>query len=385
MKIGVPKEIHPGETRVALVPSSVGDIKKRGHDVIVETGAGAASVITDEQYQKAGATITATARGVFEEADIIFKVQPPRESPETGKHEADMIKKGGALIGYLAPFSNLETIRKLAERRITAFSMEFIPRTTRAQSMDSLSSMATLAGYKAVMIAADHLKRIFPMMTTAAGSIAPATVVVLGAGVAGLQAIATAKRLGARVEAFDPRAEVKEQIESVGGTFIPMETAEEVETAGGYAKEQSEDFLRREREAIASKLPKADVVITTAQVFGKEPPVLITDEMVKLMPKGAIIVDLAAEGGGNCGLTKADEVVAKYDVTVYGITNLPAKLPANASQMYSKNVATLFLHLYADPEKSPDFEDEITSGACLTAGGEIRNVMIKRLAEGKES
>lgn len=384
MKIGVPKEIYTGETRVALVPASILELKKRGHEVIVEAGAGAASVIADEKYEAAGAVVAGSAREVFESADIIFKVQSLRENG-AGTHEAEMIKKGGAYIGYLAPLTNLDTVRTLAKNEITAFSMEYIPRTTRAQSMDSLSSMATLAGYKAVMIAADHLKRIFPMLTTAAGTIAPATVVVLGAGVAGLQAIATAKRLGARVEAFDPRSEVKEQIESVGGSFIPMEIVEEVQTAGGYAKEQSDDFLRREREAIASRLVKADVVITTAAVFGGVPPVLITEDMVKLMPPGAIIVDLAAEGGGNCELTRADEVVLKHEVTIYGITNLPAKLPANASQMYSKNITTLFLHLYADPEKGLDFDDEITGGACITAGGEIRNEKIKGLAEGKES
>jgi len=381
LKIGVPKEIYAGETRVALVPTSISKLKEKGHEVIVQTGAGADSVIKDEQYEKAGASIVGSATDVFERADVIFKVQPPDVNPETGSHEVEMIQKDGIYIGYMAPFKDPDNVSKLAKRGVTTFAMEFIPRTTLAQSMDSLSSMATLAGYKAVMMAADNLKRIFPMMTTAAGSIAPATVVVLGAGVAGLQAIATAKRLGAKVEAFDPRAEVKEQIESVGGKFIPMEIVEEVQTAGGYAKEQSEDFLRREQEAIAGRLSRADVVITTAQIFGKAAPVLITEEMVKMMPQGAIIVDLAAEGGGNCELTVADEVVTRHDVSIYGETNLPAKLPTNASQMYSKNITTLFLHLYSDPEGTLNFEDEITNGACVAANGEIRNELIKGLVK----
>ncbi len=375
MKIGIPKETLARETRVALAPSAVPGLIKKKHEVIVETGAGAASFLADDDYVKAGASVVPSAREMYDAVDIVFKVQPP------DKDEVELLREGTAFIGFLAPFNNLETIRRLKQRKITGFSMEFMPRITRAQSMDALSSMATLAGYRAVLTAADRLSRMFPLLTTAAGTIAPSTVLVLGAGVAGLQAIATAKRLGARVEAFDPRPVVKEQVESIGAVFIPMETAEDAQTAGGYAKELGDDFLRREREAIAGRLPKCDVVITTAQVFGKRAPVLITEDMVKLMPRGAVIVDLAAEQGGNCELTKAGEVVEKHGVTVHGAVNLPATLPINASQMYSKNVVTLFDHLYKDPEKGLDFEDEITRGACLTHAGEIRNDLVRQSVE----
>ena len=381
MKIGIPKETLSGETRVALAHSAVPGLIKRKHEVIVESGAGAASFLTDEDYVKAGATVVQSAQELYGAADIVFKVQPPGVEPASGKPEVELLREGTAFIGFLAPFNNIETMRALKARKITGFSMEFVPRITRAQSMDALSSMATLSGYKAVLIAADRLFRMFPLLTTAAGTIAPSTVLVLGAGVAGLQAIATAKRLGARVEAFDPRPVVKEQVESLGAVFIPMETAEDAQTAGGYAKELGDDFLRREQEAIAGRLPKCDVVITTAQIFGKRAPVLITEDMVKLMPRGAVIVDLAAEQGGNCALTRAGEVVEKHGVAIHGAVNLPATLPINASQMYSKNVVTLFDHLYKDPEKGLDFEDEITRGACLTHAGEIRNELVRQAVE----
>jgi len=379
MRIGVPKEVVHGEMRVAFVPSAVAQVKKKGHEVIIESSAGLGSMFSDDHYEKAGATIVKSAKDVYAQAEIIFKVQPPVVHPATGKNEAELVREGTSYIGYLAPFTGAEAIRILAVRKITSFAMEFIPRITRAQSMDSLSSMATLAGYKAVIIAADHLPRMFPLLMTAAGSISPATVLVLGAGVAGLQAIATAKRLGAKVEAFDPRIAVKEQIESLGATFIPMDISEDASTAGGYAKEQSVEFLRKEQEAIAARLPKADVVITTAQIFGKKPPILITEEMVKLMPPGSVIVDLAAEQGGNCELTRSNEVVQKYGVSIHGAVNLPSKVPINASQMYTKNLVTLFLYLFSDPLKGLDFEDEIVKGACLTHNGQIRNETVKQL------
>lgn len=378
MRIGIPKEVVQGEKRVAFVPAAVAQVKKKNHEVIIESGAGLESMFSDDLYVKAGATVVKNARELYNIAEIIFKVQPPSIHPDTKKNEAEMVPEGSAYIGYLSPFTHADVIRTLAGRKVTSFAMEFIPRITRAQSMDSLSSMATLAGYKAVLIAADNLPRIFPLLMTAAGSISPATVVVLGAGVAGLQAIATAKRLGAKVEAFDPRSAVKEQIESLGATFIPMEIHEDMSTTGGYAKEQSDDFLRKEQEAIASRLAKADVVITTAQIFGKKPPVLITDDMLKLMPPGSIIVDLTAEQGGNCEWTRPNEVVKKYGVSIHGVVNLPSTIPVNASQMYTKNLITLFLHLYADPAKGPDFEDEIVKGACMTHGGEIRNELVKK-------
>ncbi len=379
MRIGVPKEVVNGEMRVAFVPSGVAQVKKKGHEVIIESTAGLGSMFSDDVYEKAGATVVKSATDTYAQAEIIFKVQPPVVHPITGMNEAEMVREGTAYIGYLAPFTGADAIRILAARKISSFAMEFIPRITRAQSMDSLSSMATLAGYKAVIIAANHLPRIFPLLMTAAGSISPATVVVLGAGVAGLQAIATAKRLGAKVEAFDPRTAVKEQIESLGAAFIPMGKIEDASTAGGYAKEQTAEFLRKEQEAIAARLSKADVVITTAQIFGKKPPILITEEMVKLMPPGSIIIDLAAEQGGNCDLTRSNEVVQKYGVSIHGVVNLPARVPVNASQMYTKNLVTLFLHLYSDPAKGLDFEDEIVKGACLTYNGEIRNEMVKKL------
>ena len=381
MKIGIPRETVAGETRVALAPSAIPGLIKKKHEIVVESGAGAASFFSDDDYAKAGATVLHSAQEVYGAADIVFKVQPPGTHPGSGKKEAELLREGSAYIGFLAPFGNPETMRTLKQRKITGFAMEFVPRITRAQSMDALSSMATLAGYKAVLIAAERLCRMFPLLTTAAGTVAPSTVLVLGAGVAGLQAIATAKRLGARVEAFDPRPVVKEQVESLGAVFIPMETAADAQTAGGYAKEMDDDFLRREREAIAGRLPKCDVVITTAQVFGKRAPVLITEDMVRLMPQGAVIVDLAAEQGGNCELTRAGEVVERHGVAVHGAVNLPATLPINASQMYTKNVVTLFDHLYKDPEKGLNFEDEITRGACLTHGGEIRNDQVRQAVE----
>jgi len=381
VRIGVPREIRKGETRVALAPASIPVLRKKNHEVYVETGAGTASLMPDEEYEKAGATVMRTAQEVYEAAQTVLKVQSPGPHPGAGRHEAEMLREGTALIGFLAPFTNSEAIRILAQRRITSFSMEFIPRITRAQSMDALSAMATLAGYKAVIIAADRLPRLFPLLTTAAGTIAPATVLVLGAGVAGLQAVATAKRLGARVEAFDPRPAVKEQVESLGAVFVPMETLEDAQTAGGYAKEQSEEFLDRERDTIAARLPKCNVVVTTAQVFGKRAPLLITEDMMKLMPRGAVIVDLAAEQGGNCALTRANEWVEQHGVTLYGPTNLPATVPINASQMYSKTVVTLFEHLYKDPSKRLDFEDEITRSACLTHDGRIRNDLVRQAVD----
>jgi H+-translocating NAD(P) transhydrogenase subunit alpha len=380
MVIGVVKEIYEGETRVAIHPSSIAGLKKKKHEVIVETGAGLGSFITDAHYEKDGATIMNTAEEVYGKADIVIKVQPPMPHP-SGKHEAEMLVEGKALISYLAPFSNQDVVKTLAKRNITAFAMEFIPRITRAQSMDSLSSMATLAGYKAVIIAADNSSRMFPMLMTAAGTVPPATVLVLGAGVAGLQAIATAKRLGAKIEAFDPRPVVKEQIESLGATFIAMEITEDVSTAGGYAKEASDDFLRKEQETIAARLPRVDVVICTAQIFGKKAPILITEEMMKLMPKGAVIVDLAAEQGGNCEATRLNERVEEHGVLVFGPKNIPNTLPLNASMMYSKNVVTLLGALYSD-STAPNFEDEVTVGACITHGGEVKNEMVKKAIGG---
>lgn len=375
MLIGVPKEIAPGETRVALIPAGVPVLTKMGHEIWVESGAGTASFFSDQQYTEQGAKIVKDTGRLYKESDVILKVQPPQDHPVLKKPESELTGEKATWLSFLAPLDNRSAIESLAGRQITSFAMEFVPRISRAQSMDALSSMATLAGYRAVLIGAGRLGKIFPLMMTAAGTVPPATVLVLGVGVAGLQAIATAKRLGAKVEAFDPRPAVKDQVKSVGAKFVEMELPEEdVETSGGYAKAQSDMFLQKEQEAIAARLPKVDVVITTAQIFGKKAPILISEEMVKLMPPGSVIIDLAAEQGGNCALTKAGETLEKYGVTIYGAVNLPATLPHHASQMYSKNITNLFRHIFA--EGQPDFEDEITSGACLTRAGNIVNQMV---------
>ncbi len=310
-------------------------------------------------------------KSLYQQADIIFKVQPPDSS------EAALVKEGSSYIGFLAPLANHNVVRTFASRRVTSFSMEYIPRITRAQSMDALSSMATVAGYKSVLLATEHLGKMFPMMMTAAGTVPPATVMILGAGVAGLQAIATAKRLGAKVEAFDPRPAVKEQVKSLGASFIEMEMPKDAETTGGYAKELSPEFIKKEWEAISGRLPKVDVVITTAQVFGKRAPTLITADMVKLMRSGSVIIDLAAEQGGNCELTEAGKSVVRNGVTIVGAVNVPAMIPNDSSLMYSKNILNLFRLLYPKPDAEPDFNDEIIKGACITRNGEIVNENIR--------
>ena len=374
MKVGIPREIRPGETRVALVPAMVSVMTKMEHQVLVEKGAGLLSSFTDEQYEQAGATIVPDADRLYEQADVILKVQAPTTE------EAQKIKENGIYIGYLAPFNNPETVKILAERKVVSFAMEFVPRISRAQSMDALSAMATVAGYKAVLMAANSIGKMFPLLMTAAGTIPPANVLVLGAGVAGLQAIATARRLGARVEAFDPRPAVREQVQSLGATFIEMELPEEdVETEGGYAKEQSEAFLKKEQEAIAARLPKTDAVITTAQIFGKRAPILITEEMVKSMPSGSVIIDLAAEQGGNCQLTEAGKTVQKHGVKIIGAVNLPATIPVHASQMYSKTVSNLFKQLFKG--ETLNFEDEITLKSCITRDGQVVNELVARALE----
>ena len=374
MKIGIPKETFPGETRVALVPGLVTAYTRDKHEVLVEAGAGLAASFSDNDYAAQGAQIVASAKELYASADIVFKVQPP--SPE----EASLVRQGASFIGFMAPFANRELVQTFVRRKVTSYSMEFIPRITRAQSMDALSSMATIAGYKAVLIAADHIGKMFPLLMTAAGTITPATVLILGAGVAGLQAIATAKRLGAKVEAFDPRPAVKEQVKSLGAAFIEMELPQDAETKGGYAKEMSAEFIKKEMEAISGRLPKVDVVISTAQVFGKKAPILITAEMVKILKTGSVIVDLAAEQGGNCELTEAGKTVTKHGVSIIGTANLPATLPVDASNMYSRNINNLFRQLYPKPDATPDFNDEVVKGACITRDGLIVNEQVKSSA-----
>jgi NAD(P) transhydrogenase subunit alpha len=378
LKVAVAREVFEGETRVALIPASVEGLRKSGHEVLMESGAGAHAWFLDDQYEAAGAAIVKDPEELYRAADVVLKVNPPEMHPQAGRHEVDLLREGAAIIGFLMPLDNPEVVEKLIRRRITSFAMEYVPRITRAQSMDALSSMATVSGYKAALMAADHLRKFFPLLMTAAGTILPATVLVLGAGVAGLQAVATAKRLGARVEAFDPRPAVKEQVHSLGAQFVEMEVSEQVETAGGYAKEQSEEFLRREQQTIAARLPKVDVVITTAQVFGKKAPILITEEMVKGMRPGSVIVDLAVRQGGNCALSRPRETVEKFGVTIIGAWNLAASIPIHASQMYAKNVTSLFLSIYPSPAAVPNFEDEVTKASCITHGGEIVQASVRK-------
>jgi NAD(P) transhydrogenase subunit alpha len=378
VQIGIPAEIREGETRVALIPAEVKKMIKKNHQVYIETGAGKRASFSDEDFTAVGAEIVKNAEELFGQSEVILKVQPPALNKTVQVHEKELLKKGSVYVGFLSLFNDHSIIKDFEKKAVTSFAMEFIPRITRAQSMDALSSMATLSGYKAVLMAAHILPKIFPLMMTAAGTVPPAAVLILGAGVAGLQAIATAKRLGAKVEAFDPRPVVKEQVLSLGAQFVEMETGEDAETAGGYAGMQSEEFLRMEQETIASRLPKTDVVITTAQIFGRQSPILITEEMVKKMKPGSVIVDIAAEQGGNCELTKAGESIEKYGVNIIGPINLPATLAVHASMMYSKNIASLFYHLYQAGDKQLDFEDEITRGACITRNGEFVNEWLKK-------
>ena len=370
MRIGVPLEIAPGETRVALVPETVGRLVKAGFEVVVESRAGERAGHVDATYQAAGATIAAGTRELYAAVTGVLKVREPVNHPSLNVHEAELFPEGSLLIGLLAPARNPDVIDTLAKRRISAFSMELVPRISRAQGMDALSSMSTVAGYKAALMAAASLGKFFPLLMTAAGTIAPARVFVLGAGVAGLQAIATSRRLGAVVEAFDVRPAVREEVQSLGATFVQLDlTGEAMVGAGGYAKELSADHVQRERGLIHKHVKASDVVITTAMVPGRKAPVLITEAMVKDMRRGAVIVDMAAETGGNCELTEAGTTVSKHGVTIFGPVNLAALMPEHASQMYSRNISTLLNLLAKKGELALDFEDEITKGCCITHGG----------------
>lgn len=369
--IFVPKETYPGETRVAAVPETVKKLIKAGHTVSVETGAGTGSHLSDEAYREAGATVGDDAAKLYGAADVVLKLHAPRKLES--RDEADLLKEGSILVSFLYPLTNPERVEKLRSRKITAFAMDQIPRISRAQSMDALSSQANIAGYKAAIMAADHLGKLFPLLMTAAGTIPPARVVILGAGVAGLQALATAKRLGAVVEVSDIRAAVKEQILSLGGKFIEVETTENMETAGGYAKEASEEFLRKQRAVVDQHMVNADAVIGTAQVPGRPAPKLITAAVVEKMRPGSVIVDLAAEQGGNCELTEPGRTVVKHGVTLVGTLNLPSLVPCHSSEVYARNLLTVMTHL-TDKEKNLrlDFADEITAGSVVVHGGEVR-------------
>lgn len=359
--VGIAKETTPGERRVALTPDAAGRLVKAGFALVVERGAGETASFPDEAYREAGAT-----SGDAWSTDILVKVQKPSSS------EVQRLREGGALVGTLQAALNADLLRQLAARRVTAFSLELLPRITRAQSMDVLSSQATVAGYKAVLLAAQAASRFFPMLVTAAGTLSPARVLILGAGVAGLQAIATARRLGAVVSAFDVRPVVKEQVESLGATFLAMKIEEQAETAGGYAKELSADTQRRTLEFLADQVKTADVVITTALIPGKPAPRLVTAAAVAGMKPGSVIVDLAAEAGGNCELTQAGTEVVHHGVTILGPVNLPAAMPLHASQMYAKNIATFLQHIVRDGALQVDLADEITAATCVTHAGAVR-------------
>ncbi len=372
MKIAIAKEIQVDERRVALIPDVVARLVKLGIEIEVEAGAGERSFFSDAAYEAAGAKIVTDAAALRQQADIVLKVSPIEES------EVDGLRQGSILIGFLNPLGEPGLIQKLAERQITAFSMEMIPRTSRAQSMDALSSQANIAGYKAVLIAASALPKYFPMLTTAAGTIRPAKVLVMGVGVAGLQAIATARRLGAVVEAFDIRPEVKEQVQSLGARFVDVTLEEDTVAEGGYAKEISEKAKQYTREVLTKHVAASDVVITTAQVPGRKAPVLVTEAMVSQMKPGSVIVDLAASQGGNCEGTEAGKDVIKQGVTMIGPMNLPSSMPIHASEVYAKNLlALLKLMTTKEGELQLDFEDNIIDGACLTHEGEIRSQRVK--------
>ncbi len=378
MIVGAAKETYPGERRVALIPAVLSALTKAGLEVLIEKGAGLAAGFTDEAYEGKGARIAASRSEVFEKADVVLQVRSLGANPEEGKADLDLLRPDQVLVGFSDPLGAPEAARTLAEKKVTTFSMEMIPRITRAQSMDALSSSATVAGYKAVLLAADTLPRMFPMFMTAAGTISPARVFVIGAGVAGLQAIATAKRLGAKVEAYDVRPAVKEQIESLGAKFIVLDLETEgAEDKGGYATAQDEAFYQKQREMMGKVVAGNDVVITTAAIPGKKAPVLITEEMVKGMDPGSVIVDLAAMTGGNCELTKPDEEVVAYDVTILGPTNLPSSAPYHASQMYAKNITTFLAAFVKEGALHFDMEDEVVRDTMITRGGEVVNPRVR--------
>ncbi len=381
----VPLERTPGEARVALVPEGVKKLTKAGFSVRVETGAGAKAHFSDEAYVEAGAEVLADAAEGFGTSDVILKVAPFTNSEALGGHEAKALKEGCLAIGFMAPHANHDMVRHLVSRKVTCMAMELVPRITRAQGMDALSSQASLGGYKAVLLAASHLDKYFPLLMTAAGTIQPARVVILGAGVAGLQALATAKRLGARVEVSDIRPEVKEQIESLGGRFIELPLDEVEQGTGGYAKEVTKEFLEKQQALVADRLAEADVAITTALVPGRPAPKLISAATVERMRKGAVIVDMAVAQGGNCELSERNQTVEKHGVTIIGHDNLPATVPGDASVMYSRNVLALLLHLAKKAELSLDLEEEITKGSMLTHAGQIMHPPTRETIEGGNS
>ena len=378
MIVGVPRESFPGERRVALVPGALPNLTKAGLEVVVEAGAGAEAGYPDADYVAKGAKIVAARDEVFRSADIVAQVLCYGSNDITGKADVPLYGSGQLLVGFLRPLGSIETIQEIASRGVVSFSVELMPRTTRAQSMDALSSMATICGYKAVLLAADRLPRIFPMLTTAAGTITPARVFIIGAGVAGLQAISTARRLGAVASAYDLRPAAKEQVQSLGGRFVelPIE-AKDAQDSRGYARAQDENFYKRQRELLGKAVADSDVVITAAVIPGKKPPVLVTKEMVASMAPGSVIVDLASERGGNCELTKPGEITVQHGVTIIGSLNFASSVPYHASQMYARNISAFLLHLVKDGKLQLNLEDEIIRETLLTKDGEVCNARVR--------
>ena len=378
MIVGLPRESFPGEERVALVPAVIPTLAKAGLEVVVEAGAGVQAGYPDAEYAAKGAKLLPTRAEVFRAADIIVQVLCYGSNDTTGKADLPLFHRDQVLIGFLRPLGALQTIQDIASTGVTSFSVELMPRTTRAQSMDALSSMGTICGYKAVLIAADTLPKIFPMLTTAAGTITPARVFVIGAGVAGLQAIATARRLGAVTSAYDMRPAAKEQVHSLGGRFVelPIE-AKDAQDAGGYARAQDEEFYRQQRELLGRVVADSDVVITAAVIPGKKSPVLITRDMVERMAPGSVIVDLASERGGNCELTKTGEVVVHNSVKIIGWLNLASTVPYHASQMYARNITAFLSHLVQDGKLRLNLDDEIVRSTLVTRAGEIVNPRVR--------
>src|ERR1022692_2901147 len=378
MIVGVPRESFPGERRVALVPAVIPILAKAGMDVVVQAGAGLDAGYPDADFTAKGAKIVTDRAEVFRAADIIVQILCYGSNDQTGKADLPLLKRDQILIGFLRPLGSVETVQGIASAGVTSFSVELMPRTTRAQSMDVLSSMGTIAGYKAVIIAADKLPRLFPMLTTAAGTITPARVFIIGAGVAGLQAIATARRLGAITSSYDMRPAAKEQVQSLGARFVelPIQVAD-AQDARGYAKAQDDTFYKRQAELLGDQVAQSDVVIAAAVVPGKKSPVLVTREMLRRMAPGSVVVDLAAERGGNCEVTRAGEVVEEQGVAVLGSINLASTVPYHASQLYARNVTAFLLHLFRDGKLHTDSDDEITRETLVTEGGEIVNPRLR--------
>ncbi|MCY3556068.1 MAG: Re/Si-specific NAD(P)(+) transhydrogenase subunit alpha [Gemmatimonadetes bacterium] len=383
MTIGVPNETCPGERRVSIVPAGVGALVRAGCAVRVSAGAGREAGIADASYEEAGAVVVPERGSLFAEADVIVQVRGGGANPDSGMADVELLREGQVLIGFLEPLSAAAEIRSLADRRAISCAMELIPRTSRAQSMDALSSQANIGGYKAALMAAEYLPRLFPMMMTAAGTITPAHVFVVGVGVAGLQAIATCKRLGAVIQAYDVRPAVKEQVQSVGARFVELEldTAES-EGSGGYAQAMDEQFYAKQREMMARVVSENDVVITTAAVPGKPAPVLVTEDMIKSMNPGSVVIDLAAERGGNCEITEPGKTVVKHGVTLVGELNLPSTVPFHASQMYSNNIVNFLKLMINDGALDATVDDDIVQGATVTRDGEIVNELVRSVLDG---